>query len=100
MTKNDTLDLDVCVNNERKRIIENYKVQLASTKLLFIKSSKPGKIDFFADFKGGKCYRVDKNIGLMVASAEMTSKQLKDKEKDRQEILDLVGANRTGFVVS
>jgi hypothetical protein len=95
----------------KKKNLENFRVDLASTKLFFIKEGKVPKLDLYIDFKGGKCYRVDKHslsvnttlnsITLSGSSSTSTATQklLKEKEKERTELLDLVGSSKSGFMV-
>lgn len=72
-------------------------------------------MEFFVDFKGGKCNKVANNRklssasnsnNLLITSSNSTkdnnnnTKDAKEKEKERVEVIDLVGSSRSAFVVS
>ena len=72
-------------------------------------------MEFFVDFKGGKCNKVANNRklssasnsnNLLINSSNSTkdnnnnTKDAKEKEKERAEVIDLVGSSRSAFVVS
>jgi hypothetical protein len=83
-------------------------------------------LEFFVDFKGGKCFKVDhvqlkknsqdsqsNNSTTHVAASAATNskdnnnninkekdKNLKEKEKEKSELLELVGSNKHAFIVS
>jgi hypothetical protein len=66
----------------KKKNTETYRVTLASTKLLFVKDSKTPKLEFFVDFKGGKCYKVVK-----------MAKDDTNNVKEKSDIVDMVNGN-------
>ena len=87
----------------RKKISNTYRVALASTKLLFVKDSKNPKLEFFIDFKGGKCYKVEsrsrKNSDPTMLGKDGNNNLNKEKDKEK-ELLDLIGSSKYGFAVS
>ena len=67
-------------------------------------------MEFFVDFKGGKCYKVtnvrkSSNANVISGSNSkdnnnnVNSKASKEKEKEKAEIIDLVGNSKSAFVV-
>jgi len=74
---------------------------------------KTAKLEFFVDFKGGKCYKVmnvrkssnaNNNSVIGINSKDsnnnVNSKASKEKEKEKAEIIDMVGNSKSAFVVS
>jgi hypothetical protein len=75
---------------------------------------KNQKLEFFVDFKGGKCLKFDTRrnrkpsdaISAAASSFFQNSKDTnnnlsnKEKEKERQDIMDIVGTSKHSFTVS
>lgn len=88
----------------RKKLSMNYRVNLASTKLLFVKESKSQeKLELMLDFKGGKCFKVDKSPIRKNSDYNSNSKDsnnnFKEREKERMELVELIGLSKYAFIV-
>lgn len=76
---------------------------------------KTPKLEFFVDFKGGKCYKIETNLKKSSDSSNQNNsgvnkdnnnnvnkdkeKSLKEKEKERIELVELIGPNKSAFIV-
>jgi len=93
---------------KRKKSIEDLHVFLASTKLIFSKlKGGQEKFDFQIDMKGSRCYGTeslknntlvkDKNNNQNISKSLPKTSSKRDKDTD--EILDLIGNSKYAFIV-
>jgi hypothetical protein len=89
----------------RKKLSNAYQVTLVSTKLLFVKEGKNPKLEFVIDFKGGKCFKFEfqqRGFGRKGSSdliSKDTNNNLNMTEKERVEVIDLIGSSKFAFIV-